>query len=84
MGKVSKKEFDKAMAALRHDGLSRADINDIKKTFQGDLDEATTTTSGVSREELGRRIKWMEEHPSQHHLSKDQIQKLKKELEEDF
>lgn len=83
MGKISKSEFNKAMSALRRKGLSAADIRDLKNKFSGDLHE-NSLDKGVSSEELEQTLKDMQEHPSQHHLSKSQLKKAEEELKEDL
>lgn len=91
MGNISKKEFQKAVSQLRQQGLSMQDIKDLKNATSGHFDSGSassilgsTDSKSISKKELETMIKDLREHPSQHHLSKEQINKTEKELKEDL
>lgn len=75
--KVTKEEFRKVRSALRSQGLSDYDLNDIEKVFRGDLAEADR---GIDAQEIKKGIAWLKKNKSKHHLSSDQINKLSQEL----
>jgi len=69
-GKISKSEFSKVCSKLRSRGLSRDNVDDVKKIFGGE----------ITREGAERGIRWLREHPSSHHLSPQHISVLNEEL----
>ncbi|MBI2023058.1 hypothetical protein HYT01_00650 [Candidatus Giovannonibacteria bacterium] len=78
--KVSDREFKKVTNELSQKGLSKQDLRDVKNVFRGDLGEEGFR-HGIDKKELEKEISYMEKHPSQHHLSKDQLEQVKKSLE---
>ncbi len=78
--RVSHHEFNKALYHLKEkEGFSEHQLEQVKQTFRGDLDEQGSG-SGISKEELKKGIHWLKENPSQHHLSTDHIEKLESAL----
>ena len=88
MGKISRDEFGKALSTLRRNGLSDADIKDIRNASSGHFDrESGGFLSGgraMNKGEAEHLVKYLREHPSRHHLSKTQIDKVEEELKEDL
>lgn len=77
--KVSRREFQQSASALRHKGLSKSDIDNMKKVFHGSLQEKGRHL-GIDRHELESGSKWMRENTSKHTLSKKQIDAMEKQL----
>jgi hypothetical protein len=67
------------MSALRAKGLSKSDIDNLKKVFRGDL-EGAREERGIDRHELERGIKWLREHKGKHSLSSGQIDKFEEQM----
>lgn len=89
MGKVSRDEFNKAISTLRRHGLSDTDIKDLRNASSGHFDRnpgSVLNTGGraMDKKETEDFVKYLREHPSQHHLSKKQIDKVEEEIKEDL
>lgn len=86
MGNISKDELSKMMSELRRRGLSDTDIRDLKNMASGHMDRNAGLggSKSMSREEAEQMLKNLKDHPSQHHLSKEQVEKVKEEMEEDL
>ncbi|TSC73553.1 MAG: hypothetical protein G01um101470_32 [Parcubacteria group bacterium Gr01-1014_70] len=86
MGNVSKEELSKMMATLKRQGLSDVDLRDLKKMASGHMDKNSGMfgSKSMSADEARHLLKDMREHPSWHHLSKDQIKKVEEEVKEDL
>lgn len=86
MGNVSKQELDKMMSTLRREGLSDVDLRDIKKMASGHMDKNAGIfgSKSMSADEARHLLKDMREHPSWHHLSKEQVNKVEGEIKEDL
>ncbi len=78
--RISHHELNKALYHLKEkEGFSDHQLGQIKETFRGDIDEKGSG-SGISKDELKKGINWLKEHPGQHHLSSDHIEKLETAL----
>lgn len=89
MGKISRDEFNKALSTLRRHGLSDTDIKDLRNASSGHLDRDAagflgTGSRAMDKKETEDFVKYLREHPSQHHLSKTQVDKVEEELKEDL
>lgn len=88
MGNISRDEFNKALSTLRRNGLSEADIKDLRNASSGHFDrEPGVWLSGgraMNKTEAEQLVKYLRENPSRHHLSKTQIDKVEEELKEDL
>ena len=88
MGKVSRDEFTKALSTLRRSGLSETDIKDLRNASSGHFDrEPGGLVSGgqaMTKREAEHLVKYLREHPSRHHLSKEQVNKVEEEFNEDL
>ncbi|GEM_PF-1297597 len=89
MGNISKEEFQKALSSLRRQGLSDADINNLRNAAHGHFDREVggffgTGSKSMSKKEVDTLVKYLKENPSRHHLSKEQVKKAEKELREDL
>ena len=86
MGNVSKNELSKMMATLRREGLSDTDLRDLKKMASGHMDKNAGMfgSKSMSADEVRHLLKDMKEHPSWHHISKWQVDKVEEELKEDL
>lgn len=78
-GHVSIKEFKKALWKLHEKGFSNEQIDSIQNLFQGDLHESGFG-AGISKEEMKKGIAYLREHPENHHLHHEQIDKLEEAL----
>lgn len=92
MGSISQDEFRKLLSTLRREksGLSNSDISDLKKIASGHFDREKTSSflspsgKSINKKEAEDLIKYLRENPSQHHLSKSQVNKTEEELKEDL
>jgi len=85
MGNISQEEFQKALSSLRRQGLSDADLNDLRNAAHGHFDREpgglfSAGSRSMNKEEVDTLVKHLKDNPSQHSLTKDQIQKAEKEL----
>ena len=86
MGNISKDELSNMMAELRRQGLSATDIRDLKNIASGHMDRNAGLggSKSISREEASQMLNDLKNHPSRHHLSKEQIEKVRGAVEEDL
>ncbi len=70
IGKVKFKEKVRPMLANRN--ISERHRDEVEKIFMGDIHEQGSQ-KGIDKKELEERIKWMRIHPSDHYLSKGEI-----------
>ena len=77
---ISHHELDKALYHLKeHEGFSDHHIDKVKQIFRGDMEESGVS-KGISSHELKKGIEWLKDHPNEHHLSSDHIEKLEEKL----
>ena len=88
MGKVSREEFNKALSTLRRNGLSATDLKELRNAASGhfDRDVGGLLAGGraMTKREAEHLVQYLRMHPSRHHLSKTQIDKVEEELKEDL
>lgn len=85
MANISRDEFSKALSTLRRNGLSDTDVKDLRNATSGHFDtDGAFGGKSMTRHETENLVKYLREHPSHHHLSKNQIDKVEEELKEDL
>ncbi len=79
--RISHHEFKQALYHLKEkESFSEQQLEKIRETFHGDLDEEGSG-SGISSEELKKGIHWLKEHPGSHHLSEHNIETVEEVLQ---
>lgn len=77
--RVSRKEFKRALWKLHEKGFSNEQIDTVENLFHGDLHESGSS-AGISKSEIKERVLYLKSHPENHHLHREQIDKLEEVL----
>ena len=78
---VSKNEFGDVRSVLAGKGFSKAERDDLHMVFRGDLAESGAH-SGITKDELGKGVKWLKANKSKHSLSDAQIAEAERIMKE--
>jgi hypothetical protein len=80
--KVTPKEFQKVRGELAARGISPLHRDRIESIFSGDMYEKTTAndSTGIMKDEIDSRIKWLKENKHKHGLSDKEIQVTEESL----
>ncbi|MEK7173465.1 MAG: hypothetical protein AAB710_00085 [Patescibacteria group bacterium] len=90
MGSITKEEYRKLKSTLKREGLSDSDIKNLDKVTSGHFDREASSSflaphgKAMSKKEAEDAVTYLREHPSQHSLSKSQIEKTEREFKEDL
>ena len=79
--KITPREFkDDLRRALRKSKkFSDVDLDEVEKTFQGDLNESGAGW-GIDRGEIEDRFKWLRKNKSKHKLDTEELDILEEEM----
>ncbi|PIQ68619.1 MAG: hypothetical protein COV91_03190, partial [Candidatus Taylorbacteria bacterium CG11_big_fil_rev_8_21_14_0_20_46_11] len=75
----TREEFKRALWKLRERGFSDMERDEVENVFRGDIHESGSS-SGISSDELKKGLHYLKHHPENHHLSRDEIQRLEETL----
>jgi len=78
--KITPGEFERELRrALRKQGFSDVDLDEVTKVFQGDLKEGGGGY-GISKSEFKERMKWLRDNKSKHRLDTKELGQLETEM----
>lgn len=79
--KITPREFndDLRRALKKSKKFSDVDLDEVEKTFQGDLNESGAGW-GITREEIEDRLKWLRKNKSKHKLDTEELDILEAEM----
>lgn len=80
--RVTKDEFKKVRSDLASHGMNERQRDKVESIFSGDMYEKATEThpTGIEKDEMEMRIKWMRENKDKHSLSDKQIDEVEASL----
>jgi len=79
--RVTKQEFhQKVRGALYGKGFSHKELDQLEGYIGGDMNESSSTHSGIDAKEVDRAVTWLRDNKHNHTFSEKQIGEIDAEL----